>query len=131
MKNNLLTSFLILLFFLFCTTAFSQDEVEAEDIQSFENPSYQPSVGNSAFDSQDIYDSDWAWLHQQPNGNTLRQVKMWDANNWYAVGFGGTFLKTSDAGSTWTVVKTANGLDNNGSNEAIYDFHWWRLRYLL
>lgn len=46
-------------------------------------------------------DQTWKWNHQKPQGNTLRWVKMWDNNNWYAVGYGGTFMKTSDAGQTW------------------------------
>jgi photosystem II stability/assembly factor-like uncharacterized protein len=86
----------------------------------------QQSVSNLfSDDPQPVYNSPWEWLHQSPNGNTLRQVKMWDANNWYIVGGGGTFMKTTNAGTTWTAVKEANGLDNNGSNEIIYDFHWW------
>jgi photosystem II stability/assembly factor-like uncharacterized protein len=117
----LLLSFLIVGF----VSSFAQEDEEAES-QTYRNPSYSQWGPQSIFeDSQPIYGSAWEWMHQQPNGNTLRQVKMWDADNWYAVGFGGTFLKTTDAGANWTVVKTANGVDNNGSSEAIYDFHWW------
>jgi photosystem II stability/assembly factor-like uncharacterized protein len=44
---------------------------------------------------------DWQWLHEKPQGNTLRWVKAWDANNWYALGLGGTFMKTTDGGNNW------------------------------
>ena len=124
MKNNLLNSLLIILFFAFSITAFSQDESETDDAQAFNNPTYQPSVGYSVFDPQPVYNSPWEWLHQTPQGNTLRWVKMWDANNWYAVGYGGTFMKTTDAGANWFVNKTA-WLDNTGANEIIYDAHFF------
>lgn len=52
---------------------------------------------------------DWKWLHPTPQGNTLRWVKMWDANNWYAIGYAGTFMKTSNAGANWTVHHKAGG----------------------
>jgi photosystem II stability/assembly factor-like uncharacterized protein len=44
---------------------------------------------------------DWQWLHEKPQGNTLRWVKAWDANNWYALGLAGTFMKTTDGGNNW------------------------------
>ena len=43
----------------------------------------------------------WKWSHQTPQGNTLNWLKVWDANNWYAVGANGTFMKTTNGGSTW------------------------------
>ncbi len=45
---------------------------------------------------------DWKWLHQSPQGNDLRWVKMWDANTIYAIGAKGTFVKTTDRGASWT-----------------------------
>ncbi|MCI0472859.1 MAG: hypothetical protein L0Y76_04665, partial [Ignavibacteria bacterium] len=45
---------------------------------------------------------DWKWLHQSPQGNDLRWVKMWDVNTIYAIGNKGTFIKTTDRGATWT-----------------------------
>lgn len=51
----------------------------------------------------------WKWLHPTPQGNTLRWVKMWDANNWYAVGYAGTFMKTTNAGANWTFHHAAMG----------------------
>lgn len=50
---------------------------------------------------------DWKWLHQSPQGNDLRWVKMWDANTIYAIGYKGTFVKTTDRGATWTVQHKA------------------------
>ncbi len=44
---------------------------------------------------------DWKWLHQSPQGNDLRWVKMWDVNTIYAIGAKGTFVKTSDRGANW------------------------------
>ncbi len=45
--------------------------------------------------------SDWKWLHPTPQGNQLRAVQVFSASTWYAVGYAGTFMKTTDAGSTW------------------------------
>ena len=48
-------------------------------------------------------DSQYKWLHPTPQGNTLRWVKMWDANNWYATGDAATFMKTTNGGSSWII----------------------------
>lgn len=50
---------------------------------------------------------DWKWLHQWPQGNDLRWVRMWDVNTIYAIGYKGTFIKTTDRGATWTVQHKA------------------------
>ena len=50
---------------------------------------------------------DWKWSHQLPQGNVLKWIKMWDVNNWYAVGDAGTFMKTTDAGNNWIVHHNA------------------------
>ncbi|MCW8805244.1 MAG: YCF48-related protein [Ignavibacteriaceae bacterium] len=121
MNKKLLSLFLSFLIVGF-VTSFAQEE-ETEDIQAFVNPTYQQNNGFSVFDSQPIYNSPWEWLHQTPQGNTLRWVKMWDANNWYAVGYGGTFLKTTDGGATWFMNKTL-WIDNTGGNEIIYDAYF-------
>jgi photosystem II stability/assembly factor-like uncharacterized protein len=49
------------------------------------------------------------WLHASPQGQDLRWMKMWDANNWYLGGQGGMFMKTTDAGQTWTMNNRAVG----------------------
>ncbi|MCI0473922.1 MAG: YCF48-related protein [Ignavibacteria bacterium] len=50
--------------------------------------------------------TEWKWIHPRPQGQDLKWVKMIDANNWYAVGNYGSFLKTTNAGLNWT-TKTA------------------------
>jgi photosystem II stability/assembly factor-like uncharacterized protein len=49
---------------------------------------------------------EWQWIHPRPQGQDLMWCKMIDANNWYAVGNYGAFLKTTNAGVNWT-TKTA------------------------
>jgi len=117
----LLLPFLILGFM----TNFAQKEDETE-IQAFQNPNFTQTEPQSVFeDGQPIYNSEWEWLHQTPQGNTLRWVKRWDASNWYALGYGGTFIKTTDAGATWLVNKWINGGGTTGSNYIMYDAHFF------
>lgn len=52
----------------------------------------------------------WQWLHPWPQGNTLTTVKRINSNLWYAVGDRGTFIKTTDAGVTWSVNNSAGKL---------------------
>jgi photosystem II stability/assembly factor-like uncharacterized protein len=66
------------------------------------------------------YESNWKWLNQKPQGNTLRWVKAWDANNWYAVGYGNTFMKTSDAGINWYVTNNAGKTSSTLALSSIY-----------
>ncbi|MBI5402232.1 MAG: T9SS type A sorting domain-containing protein [Ignavibacteriae bacterium] len=49
---------------------------------------------------------DWKWIHPRPQAQYVKWVKMIDANTWYAAGEYGVFLKTTNAGTNWT-VKTA------------------------
>ena len=68
----------------------------------------------------------WQWQHPTPQGNTLRYIKYWDANNWYAIGYVGTFMKTSNAGTTWTFNNLAGvkyGL--SGQKNGMYDAHFF------
>ncbi len=65
-------------------------------------------------------ESNWTWLHQKPQGNTLRWVKVWDANNWYAVGYGNTFMKTSDAGNNWYVTNKAGKTTSTFALSSMY-----------
>ena len=65
----------------------------------------------------------YKWLHQTPQGNTLRWVKMWDANNWYAVGYGATFMKTTNAGTSW-FIRDNIYKDNTGGYELLYDAYF-------
>jgi photosystem II stability/assembly factor-like uncharacterized protein len=62
----------------------------------------------------------WKWLHEKPQGNTLRWVKMFDANNWYAVGLDGTFMKTSDGGASWYLHHKAGLIAADGGGSTLY-----------
>ncbi|MFA5300969.1 MAG: choice-of-anchor J domain-containing protein, partial [Lutibacter sp.] len=48
-------------------------------------------------------------MHPGPQGNTLRWVKMMDSTNWYACGYAGTFMKSSNAGASWSIYTNAGG----------------------
>lgn len=68
----------------------------------------------------------WTWQHPTPQGNTIRWVKYWDANNWYAVGLAGTFMKTTNAGTTWTWTHLAGGaLGTSLQKTAMYYGHFF------
>ncbi|GAB1349185.1 hypothetical protein MASR1M107_13980 [Ignavibacteriales bacterium] len=71
--------------------------------------------------------SDWKWLHPSPQGNSLRSIQALNANTWYAVGGAGTFMKTTDAGATWTFNHLAGaplaGLSGQTSNA--FDLHFF------
>src|SRR3974377_313478 len=49
---------------------------------------------------------EWQWVHPRPQGQYLNWFKMVDANNWYALGDYGMFMKSTNAGLNWT-TKTA------------------------
>lgn len=118
---SLLLSFLILGFI----SSFAQEDEGVEE-QSFRNPSFIQGTTQSIFeDGQPINGSNWEWLHQTPQGNSLRWVKMWDASTWYAVGDGGTFMKTTDGAATWTVKIWINGGGSTNSNYDLYDAHFF------
>ena len=40
-------------------------------------------------------------MHPKPQPNLLRKIDMVDANNWFAVGGNGTFMRTTNAGANW------------------------------
>jgi photosystem II stability/assembly factor-like uncharacterized protein len=52
---------------------------------------------------------EWVWLNPQPQGNSLLDVDMLDADAAVAVGQGGTILRTLDGGDTWSVVRCGSG----------------------
>jgi len=116
---SLLLSFLILGFM----SSFAQQDEDVEE-QSYRNPFFTQGAPQSIFeDGQPIQNSGWEWLHQTPQGNTMRIVKRWDANTWYAGGYGGTVMRTFDAGTTWHVNKWVNGGGSTNSNYPLYDGH--------
>lgn len=46
---------------------------------------------------------DYKWLHPSPIGTSMGNIKVWDANTVYAFGSGGTFVKTTDGGQTFSL----------------------------
>ncbi len=52
---------------------------------------------------------DWKWMHPFPQGNTLRWVDMLTTTTWYAAGYAGTFMKTTNAGVNWSIYTNAGG----------------------
>lgn len=64
-------------------------------------------IGVLKLDAQ--VNQDWKWVHPAPQGNQMRWIKMIDSVNWYACGNTGTFMKTSNAGTNWTVYTNAGG----------------------
>lgn len=52
----------------------------------------------------------WKWVYPKPQGLTIRWIKAFDSNNWYAAGYSGTFMKTSNAGQNWIINTQAAGL---------------------
>lgn len=51
----------------------------------------------------------WMWMHPRPQGNALHYVKIFNSNNWIAVGDFGTFMKTTNAGQNWYINHNADG----------------------
>ena len=50
--------------------------------------------------------TEWKWVHPRPQAQYLRWCKLVDANNWFAVGDYGMFMKSTNGGTNWT-TKTA------------------------
>ncbi len=48
----------------------------------------------------------WTWQNPLPQGNDLFQVNAIDENLTYTIGNGGTVMKSSDGGITWTILST-------------------------
>ncbi len=72
--------------------------------------------------------TDWKWLHPSPQGNTLRSIQAFTSSTWYAVGAAGTFMKTTDAGASWTFNHLA-GLPfaTSGQSSNAMDLHFFNL----
>ena len=47
--------------------------------------------------------NDWQWSHPKPQGNDIRYIKMLAPNNWVAVGYTGTLIRSTNAGLNWLV----------------------------
>ncbi len=68
---------------------------------------------------------DWKWSHPQPQGNTLRWVKMIDSNNWYGCGYAGTFMKSSNAGVAWNIYTNAGGWQSSYQGQGRILYSGW------
>lgn len=53
----------------------------------------------------------WRWLQPRPTGANLRDVAFADAHRGFAVGAGGTVLRTTDGGASWELRPTPQGRD--------------------
>lgn len=62
----------------------------------------------------------WKWMHPKPQGNALRYVKAVSSTNWIAIGYSGTFMKTTDAGVSWTIYTNAGGTQAWGQGRTLY-----------
>lgn len=70
--------------------------------------------------------SDWQWLHPTPQGNDIRYIKMLTENNWVAVGYTGTLMRTTNAGINWLVSTNYFGFYSSflGQGKNIYDAYF-------
>ena len=81
-----------------------------------------------SFDAFAQTGQDWKWMHQTPQGNTLRWVKAWSQTTWYAVGYAGTFMKTTNAGTTWDFNHLAGGpFGYSGQRTNAYDAYFFNM----
>jgi len=61
--------------------------------------------------AQTTNNNGWQWQYPKPQGNTLRDIFIFDKNTAIAVGDLGTVIKTIDGGSNWDVQHHAGGTD--------------------
>lgn len=68
----------------------------------------------------------WKWSHMTPQGNRLNYIKLWSTTDWYAAGFAGTFMKTSDGGQTWSIRHdVGRKVGTSLQSSPIYDAHFF------
>lgn len=56
----------------------------------------------------------WDWQFPKPQGNTLNDVSMPDAQTAYAVGAYGLIMKSTDGGNSWTKLQSPTDITLNG-----------------
>lgn len=61
--------------------------------------------------AQNTNSNGWRWQYPKPQGNTLRDIFVFDQNTAIAVGDLGTVIKTTDGGASWDVQHHAGGTD--------------------
>ena len=66
--------------------------------------------------------SPWKWVHPTPQGNTLRYVKVFNATTYYALGYAGTFIKTTNSGTNWFIDHNVFGAQQN---DQIFIYSGW------
>ncbi len=66
--------------------------------------------------------SPWKWVHPTPQGNTLRYVKAFNATTFYALGYAGTFIKTTNSGANWFITHNVFGTQQN---DQIFAYSGW------
>jgi photosystem II stability/assembly factor-like uncharacterized protein len=64
----------------------------------------------------------WQWSHPKPQGNTLRYVKVISPTTWYAVGYAGTFMKTTNSGANWYIRHDIAGIQ---TNDQLFFYNGW------
>jgi photosystem II stability/assembly factor-like uncharacterized protein len=53
-----------------------------------------------------VFAQSWQWQNPLPQGNILEDVTMIDESVSFAAGRGGTIIKTTNGGITWTILPT-------------------------
>lgn len=66
--------------------------------------------------------SPWKWVHPTPQGNTLRYVKVFNSTTYYALGYAGTFIKTTNSGTNWFINTSVFG---EMQNDQIFAYSGW------
>lgn len=95
----------ILLTPILYTQEISTDFVNQIILKSKSNPDivFKDDKGNT------FGQTSWGWLNPLPQGNSLYGVKVFDANNVFAAGGNGTFVRTTNGGNTWIIKYDALG----------------------
>ena len=76
----------------------------------------------------DLTNAQWFWQNPLPQGNTLRDVHVFDDNNAIAVGDAGTIIRTTDGGTSWIIqynelnITTFHFINNNTGWAIGYDY---------
>lgn len=66
--------------------------------------------------------SPWKWVHPTPQGNTLRYTKTFSSTTFYALGYAGTFIKTTNGGANWYFHHNVFGVQEDNQ---IFAYNGW------
>ncbi len=64
-----------------------------------------------------MFGEEWRWLNPLPQGNPLYSVYFTDEDTGYVAGVGGTIIKTTDAGESWTIL-------SSGTTNSLYSIYF-------